>query len=153
MLAVLVGASWWQARDLLPAGEPAPEQLLPTVDGELVRLGEPRGRPAVIYFFAPWCSVCDSASANVAALRAGRSASELDVYAVGLDYEREEEIARFADEHDLDVPVLLGNGRTRREYRVGSYPTIYLLDGEGRIVHRLVGYTTEIGLWLRLWLT
>lgn len=151
--AVLVGAMWWQARDLLPAGDPAPLIELYTLDGAREIPGEPKGTPVVLYFFAPWCGVCHSASSNIGALRARRGEDELGVFAIGLDYDDAEEIRRFAREHGLDVPVLLGDERTRRAFRVGSYPTIYILDGRGRISHRLVGYTTSLGLRIRLLLT
>jgi peroxiredoxin len=150
VLAVLAGAMWWQARNLLPSGEPSPKRSLPGIDGATMEVGAAAGRPVVLYFFAPWCGVCESTSANIAGLRADRSEDELGIYAIGLDYDDPAEVRRFAAEHGLAVPVLLGDDETRRAFRVGSYPTIYILDGEGRIGHRLVGYTTALGLRLRL---
>ncbi|HUT76560.1 MAG TPA: TlpA disulfide reductase family protein [Polyangia bacterium] len=151
VLAVLALATWWQARGLLSSGEPSPRLSLPGIDdGAAVEIGAAAGKPVVLYFFAPWCGVCESTSSNIAGLRADRSEDELGIYAIGLDYDDPAEIRRFAREHGLTVPVLLGDDETRRAFRVGSYPTIYILDGDGSIAHRLVGYTTSLGLRLRL---
>jgi thiol-disulfide isomerase/thioredoxin len=120
------------------------------LEGSSVELGVATGRPEVLYFFAPWCGVCESSSANIASLRESRGEGELGIVAIGLDYDDPAEIRRFAGIHGLGIPVLLGDDETRRAFRVGSYPTIYILDREGRIDHRLVGYTTSLGLKLRL---
>jgi peroxiredoxin len=103
----------------------------------------------VLYFFAPWCKVCGPSSSNVNALRAARSESELAIYAVGLEWEDPAELARFAREHELRVPVLRGTADIERAYRVDSFPTIYVIDERGAVADRVIGYTTEIGLRLR----
>ena len=103
----------------------------------------------LLYFFAPWCKVCATSSANVNALRAARSESELAIYAIGLEWEDGADLARFAREHELRVPVLRGSAEIERAYHVDTFPTVYVLDEQGAVQDRVIGYTTELGLRLR----
>lgn len=149
VVAVLWGVTRWQARRLLAERAPAPAFSLSALDGSTHALSEAAGRKLVLYFFAPWCTVCSYSSHNVNALRAARSESELAVLAVGLGWEDESDLRRFATEHGLRVPVLRGDEATQRAYRVDTFPTVYVIDEQGHIADRVVGYTTELGLRLR----
>ena len=147
--AVVFGIAEWQARDLVPRRSAAPGFTLRALDGAEVALSESRGKTVVLYFFAPWCGVCSASSKNVVALREARGEDEVAIYAVGLDWSTTGELSRFAREHELNVPVLLGDDGVRRSYSIQAYPTVYVIDDRGRVRDRVVGYTTELGLRLR----
>jgi peroxiredoxin len=152
-LAVVAVAFWgitrWQARRLLADATPAPAFTLQALDGSSHSLPDAQGRAVVLYFFAPWCTVCSYSSHNINALRQARSDEELAIYAVGLEWEESAELERFAKEHELAVPVLRGDDDLRRAYRVDTFPTVYVIDERGAVQDRVVGYTTELGLRLR----
>lgn len=149
VVAVLWGVTWWQARRLLPTRAEAPDFQLSALDGTSYRLQHARGRKVVLYFFAPWCTVCEFSSSNVRGLREARSEEELAVYAIGLGWDEPSELAGFAREHELNVPVLKGSPQVQRNYRIDTFPSVYIIDEQGRIEDRVVGYTTELGLRLR----
>jgi peroxiredoxin len=149
VVAILWGVTWYQARRLLPARVEAPGFALSSLGGEAHRLADARGRKVVLYFFAPWCTVCEFSSHNIRALRNARTDEELAIYAVGLGWEEPDELVQFAKDHDLNVPVLKGGPAVQRAYRVDTFPSIYIIDEQGRIEDRVVGYTTELGLRLR----
>ena len=44
------------------------------------------------------------------------------------------------------------NLTVRRQWQVQAYPSYYVLDSEHRIERRDIGYSTQLGLWLRAWL-
>lgn len=149
VIAVVWGMTWYQARRLLPTRSEAPAFALPSLGGDTYRLADARGRKVVLYFFAPWCTVCEFSSHNVNALREARTDEELAIYAIGLGWEEPAELSRFAEEHALGVPVLEGGTAIQRAYQVDTFPSIYIIDEQGRIEDRVVGYTTELGLRLR----
>lgn len=152
LLVILVvgGLQAWRARDLLPADERtvAPPFELEDLDGRAWSLEQLRGKPAVIYFFAPWCGVCAASSPQLRWFQRWRG-GEVSVLLIGLDYASPGELQEYARDHGLDVPVLAGRPDTGVAYRVRGYPTYYVLDAQGRIAARDMGYTTAPGLWFR----
>gem|GEM_PF-6147304 len=59
VLCLSLGIHAYQTRNLLKTdGEPAPALRLPALAGGEVDLADLRGRPVLVYFFAPWCHVC-----------------------------------------------------------------------------------------------
>ena len=152
-LAIVLVALWgigkWQARNLLPERAAAPAITLTSLDGERLGTATAKGKTLVLYFFAPWCTVCELSSHNIRALRDGRSEDEVAVYAVGLAYEEDNDLRQFALEHELNVPVLKGTEQTQQDYRIDSFPTVYIIDEDSKVQDRVVGYTTELGLRLR----
>lgn len=144
LLAVVVGVSLWQTRDLLGDG-PAPPLALATLDGGTLDLGDLRGRTVALAFWAPWCPVCGAEMSNLAAI----ASDDVAVVSVALEYGSRAEVERFVREHDVAPPVLLGNEAVRQAFRVTTFPTVYVIDDEGHIEDVVVGYTTTFGLWWR----
>ena len=136
----------WQGRDLLEGGRLAPPLTLQTLEGARFDLAELRGHKAVVAFWAPWCSVCKVEMPTLRKL----AADLVPVVSVALAYPDRASVERFADEHAEGLPVLLGTEQTADDWSVQAYPTLYVVDEEGRIEHAVVGYTTAIGLRLRL---
>ena len=71
---------------------------------------------------------------------------------VALDYADQEEVRAFIRRTGVDLPVLLGDARTAADWSVRAFPTYYVVDAEGRIASRSVGYSTWLGMWVRAWL-
>ena len=152
LIGVVFGVvSGWQGRHLLPANDPrtAPGFTLAGLDGGAYSLADNDGRPAVLYFFAPWCGVCNLSVHNLRQLRAAREEEDLAIYLISVGHRSREEVAEFVERHELTMPVLLDGGGTARDYHVQATPTVYILDKDKRIKHRSVGYTTSLGLRLR----
>jgi hypothetical protein len=74
------------------------------------------------------------------------------VLSVAVAYEDEEDVRRFAREHAVDYPVLLGSEELRRAYGVEQFPTTFFVTPEGQLERAAVGYTTRLGLLWRMWL-
>ena len=140
----------WQTRDLLPAGDrvEAPHFELADVAGGRLQLAALEGRPAVLYFFAPWCRVCAVSAPQLRWFDRWFGGSAR-VVLVALDYGSPDEVAEWAKKHELDVPVLLGEPQIAADYRIRGYPTYYVVDARGRIASRDFGLSTVVGLWWR----
>ncbi len=147
IVVVVAGVRWYQTRNLLPAdAAPAPAFELRTLSGNVVASSEFRGRPTLLYFFAPWCKICAVSARNIQHLRAAVGADSLDIAMIALSYEDIGEVRAFAERHRLEVPVLLGTSSTAREFQVPGFPTYYVLDSDNAVVSRDFGYTTYLGL-------
>ena len=150
LVLIVAGIQAWRVRDLLPADAraAAPPFELMDLDGQPWSTARLAGKPAVLYFFAPWCGVCAASSPQLRWFDRW-AGQDVQVVLVGLDWSSADELAQYAARHELTLPILVGGRQTAADYRVPGYPTYYVLDRSGRIAGRAFGYTTAPGLWLR----
>jgi peroxiredoxin len=148
LAAFVLGLGAWQTRRHLAGGE-APAAVLTTLDGERVSLESLRGKPVLLAFWAPWCTVCAAESQNLSWVTrlAGRRAH---VVSVAASFEDVGQVRAYVRDHAVDYPVLLGDDALLRAFRVDAFPTVYVLDADGRIRRSVTGYTTTLGLLARL---
>jgi len=146
IVAVFFSIHTWQTRHL-PIDQPVHETVLALLDGSGIRSAINEGEVGVVYFFAPWCFYCRTSIGNLDELVAeGRVAWGV---VVALDYVNTLEVQEFIDETGVSLPVLMGNPKTASDWSVAAFPTYYVIDAEGRISSRSVGYSTKLGMWLR----
>lgn len=97
------------------------------------------GRPAVLWFWAPWCPTCRAQSAGVARL-AQRHGDDVSVVAVG-------GLADVADIRDVagriagPVHLVDPEGLVWRHFGVTAQSTYLVLDADGAVVAR--GYLDD----------
>lgn len=151
-VAVFVAVSTFQARNMLSTSSmEAPALNGPLLRGGSYDIGAVRGRPVLVYFFAPWCKFCAVSSDNLTRLRRLRDDDSLEILTVALDWQDRDEVRNYVDRHKLDLPVVLGDTQIAQDWRVHAFPTYYVLDSERRISRRDLGYSTQFGLWWRTW--
>jgi peroxiredoxin len=148
ILAVFLGIHAWQTRDL-PLDESAPVTVLRPLEGGAAQTAVHNGEAGVVYFFAPWCFYCRTSIDNLQDLV--DSGSVAWATAVALDYGDEGEVREFVADTGLRLPVLMGSRQTAADWSVRAFPTYYVIDAEGRISSRSVGYSTQLGMWFRSW--
>lgn len=124
---------------------PAQHQL-PTLTNNEISL-HANGKKTIVYFFAPWCQVCHLSIGNLQNLY--QKNPDLNVIAVALDFVDIDEVKDFTNRHQLSFPVALGNESVKADFQVQGYPSYYVLDEENSIIGRSLGYSSEIGLYLR----
>ncbi|MCL4257191.1 MAG: TlpA family protein disulfide reductase [Anaerolineales bacterium] len=111
-------------------GSPAPEFVLPNLDGEQVRLSDLRGQRVLLNFWATWCGPCRQ---EMPAIQARYTHGDFAVLAVDFG-ETRQQVQRFIDEIGVDLPVLLdADGSVQELYRVRGYPTTFFIDAQGVI--------------------
>ena len=149
IIAVFLAVSAWQGKDLVSSQEPAPLFKLPTLSGDLVALEEFKGKRVLLYFFAPWCKICDLSIGNLNWVRKLRSEDSTELLAVALSYDDLQSVKSFQERNTLDVPVLLGTHDMLSSYRIRAFPTVYTVNKSGEVDGSSVGYATTLGLWWR----
>lgn len=153
-VALFFAVTAWQTRNLLATDRQAAPALVATsLQGQVIDIADSHGRPALVYFFAPWCPYCSASADNLVRLRKMRDVDELEILIVALDWESKDQIQQYANENELNVPVLLGDSAIWNDWKVRGFPTYYVLDREHRVVRRDFGYSTQFGLWWRTWMT
>jgi thiol-disulfide isomerase/thioredoxin len=139
----------WQTRNL-PDDDHTPPLELAWLDDMKADSIMVAGETGVVYFFAPWCFYCRHSIDNLDELVASGNLSW--ARAVALDYGSLDEVREFISETGVDLPVLLGGPQTTQDWQIQAFPTYFVIDGDGQIVSRSVGYSTKIGLQTRVWM-
>ena len=143
-LAVLLLQAWL-TRDA-PRG-PAPDIRGSLLDGTPVTLAGMRGKPVLVHFWATWCPICGLEQDSIDAIAADHA-----VLTVAIDEGPAEDIRRYLQAAGVDYPVLHDPGNDiARDYAIRGVPMSFILDPAGNIRFVERGYTTGIGLRLRLW--
>lgn len=149
---IFQGASYFRESDMLSTDTKieATSSLLftqvPTIMGETISLNA-KNKKTVIYFFAPWCSVCHFSIGNLQALY--EKNPHLDVIAVALDFTDVANVIDFTKEHQLTFPIALGNEKIKQAFSISAYPSYYVISEDNSIIRKSMGYSSELGLYLR----
>lgn len=140
----------FQARNLIPTGEPFPMQEAALYNGGSITMEDLKGKTTLMVVWAPWCGVCGAASDNVSRVQKWLG-DRVQIYSVAMDYQTEDAVQKFIDKHKVDYPVILVDDKLAKDLQVRAFPTLYVLNKEGRVKHRASGYTTTFGmLWRAL---
>ena len=148
-VALFVGIGAYQSRDLLSA-QPAPMWSATDLQGAPHQSTSYHGKKTLMYMWAPWCGVCSMVSDNI--VRVADWMPDVHVISMALAYKDEARVRAYAKEHSLPGDVILGSVSIQRAFRVSAFPTVYVLDEQGRVEDAVVGYTSTFGLLWRLWI-
>ena len=139
--------SWFKTSDMLEIESTISTiPVLTTTTNESISLSA-ADKKLVLYFFAPWCSICHASIENLQLLY--QQNANIDVIAIALDYTQEQEIIDFAKQHQLTFPIAYGNEQVKQLYKVTAYPSYYVISEDNLIKSKSMGYSTEVGLYIR----
>ncbi|MFC0220002.1 thiol-disulfide isomerase/thioredoxin [Pseudochelatococcus lubricantis] len=149
MAALLVGC---KAEQEIARGKPVAEIAAITFDGTLVKLEHFRGKVVLLNFWSGGCGPCIAEMPALDAVyRANRDrGSGFTVLALNMG-EPDAAVQRAAARLGVSFPVLLdGLKITTDRYQVVGAPTSFLIDGEGRLIEKIVGPVDIAGLEAKL---
>lgn len=143
LVAVVVfGAiQWWEGRDApgpLAVGEPPPSfELVDSRTGERVGLGDLKGRPVILNFWATWCAPCRAEMPELErlALSAGKQ-----LHVVTITADAPNLVRNFLKSGGYTLRCLLdATGVTSERYGVDMLPRTVVLDASGVVAWDMVG--------------
>lgn len=148
LVLAFVLLSQWLSRHLLDDGSQLPDMTLAQLNiPSDMTLSWPAQHPkTLIYFFAPWCSVC---RISMPGLNTLDNSEQLRIVAIALDYQTVSEVEAFIADTGFRHPVLLGNDALRDTFKISGYPSYYVVNRQGQVIHKDRGLSTPPGLWLR----
>jgi peroxiredoxin len=147
IVALVAGIRWWQQRDMASGAAPLLQGI--TLAGRHYELPARPAHPVLVHFWATWCPVCRAEQGNIAAI----ARDDASVVTVAMQSGPPQQVARYLREQQIDFPVVNdADGRIAAAWGVHAVPASFIVAPDGTIRFVEVGYTTEAGLRLRLWL-
>lgn len=153
IVAALFGVQTWQTRDV-PTG-PAPDFALALVqpDGSTsgTTLAQWRaqhpGQPVALHVWAEWCPICRTEENSVT-----RLSRDGPVLTIAMQSGQAEQVARVLTQRQLPWATALdARGEMARQLGFKAVPAFVVVDADGDLRAATVGYTSELGMRLRLW--
>ena len=145
---VIFGVRAWQQRDIVSGAAPALQGVL--LDGKPLSMSSVEaGKPVLVHFWATWCPICKTEQGSIEAL----AGDHFNVITVAMQSGTSDSVAKFMAEQKLSFPVLNdADGAISASWGVHAVPASFIVDSDGEIRFVEIGFTTELGLRLRLWL-
>ena len=146
-LVVMQAANWWKTQD-------AASGNLSEFSGELINgssftIADFSGEPVLFHFWATWCPICELENGTIQSI-----SQDYRVISIASWSEGETEVKTYMQDNQLTFPVMLDtSGELAKSFGVKGVPASFILDTNGEITFVESGYSTELGLRVRLWLS
>lgn len=143
LMLVALGCDTRESAVAEPLG-PAPEFALPLLAGGEVELAKLRGRTVILDFWATWCAPCEVQMPILDALwREVGDEGRLMIVGVSVDTDPPASVAKWVEERGFRYPIAFGDQELAVHYGILGFPSLVVIDPEGRI------RTRHTGVWTR----
>jgi len=125
---------------------PAPDFMLEDISGQPLSLSDIRGKVVIVDFWATWCGPCVMSIPELVDLQEKYKAKGLVVLGISVDDDKvsKEELLAFKEKMRIVYPILRANNKVFEDYfgrtRGFSIPTLFVIDREGKVRDRFVGF-------------
>ncbi|MEQ1916861.1 MAG: protein disulfide oxidoreductase [Gallionella sp.] len=145
-IVLVVGIRTWQQRDMVSGVAPTLQGVL--LNGTPYQLPIHPDRPVLVHFWATWCPICRTEQGSIDAIAHDRS----DTITIAMQSGSDAQVTSYMREQGIALPVLNdSDGKISKAWGVHAVPASFIIAPDGKISFVEVGYTTSIGLRLRLW--
>lgn len=127
-------------------GSKAPDISAADINGNTIKLSDLGGKVILIDFWASWCVPCKKSMPHLIETYNRLKDSNFTVIAVNLDTDKEK-IFEFQKNNELEIPFAIifdKNSKLPSIYNVEGMPTTVIIDKQGTIRYKEVGYDNEI---------
>jgi thiol-disulfide isomerase/thioredoxin len=113
-----------------------------SLDGSEMSLSDHEGNVVLVNLWASWCSPCRAEIPDLEAAYQAHQDKGLVILGVNVE-EPHETVAPFVEEFGMSYPILLDKaGELMKIYRVQGLPMSFIVDADGVIQVRHMGFLT-----------
>lgn len=147
IIVVVAGIRLWQQRDMVSGTAPVLKGV--TLTQQRYELPAHPTKPTLVHFWATWCPICRTEQGNIAAI----ARDYPHTITVAMNSGMTNEVVQYMQEQGIAFPTVNDpDGSISDAWGVHAVPASFIIAPDGQIRFIEVGYTTEAGLRLRLWL-
>ena len=145
ILIVISAVRFWIQRDTISGTAPNISSVM--LNGQHFDLYQNKKRPILVHFWATWCPVCSLEQSNIENI-----SKDYEIITIAMQSGDINEIRQFMIKEKLSFKVINDeNGLLSQSYKIRGVPVSFIIDENNKIKFTEVGYTTELGLRLRIW--
>jgi thiol-disulfide isomerase/thioredoxin len=109
----------------------------------------PSDKPVLIHFWATWCPTCKLEAANIEFI-----SKHFEVVTIAVDSGTSAKLRAYIKEKNYTYRVVNDSLKhLSKEFNIAGFPTTFIYDKNKKLIFSEVGYTSIIGLYLRMWWT
>ena len=145
LIVVYIGIQLWQSAGSIKGA--APVIVEQTIKGDEIDLRRHKSKPTVVYFWADWCPVCKFQNPVINNLT-----ENYNIISIATFSENKQAVINYLHDEGIEMPVIFDeNNEWAKLYNVNAVPSSFIIDTQGNIRFVEKGYTSSIGMKLRLW--
>jgi len=117
------------------------------IDNSIFSTRDQLNKPLLIHFWATWCPTCKLEASNIQTL-----SEHFNVITIAVKSGTNQEISQYMKSNHFNFKVINdANGALSSQYSVAAFPTTFIYNAQGNLEFTEVGYSSIIGLYLRMW--
>jgi thiol-disulfide isomerase/thioredoxin len=122
----------------------APAWSLNDVDGKAVSSTNYAGQVVLLNFWATWCGPCVAEMPGMVQLQDRYRQQGFSIVGISVDEGGPTVVRPFVIRQRLNYQIVMSNGRVENDFGgIEFIPTSFLIDREGNLVDKLIGFTSE----------
>ena len=104
-------------------------------------------KPIMIHFWSTWCPVCKIEAPNIQ-----RVSKDYNVLTIASQSGSNKDIIKYLKENNVDFKFINDFDNSYSEqFNITVFPTTLIYDKDKNLIFSEVGYTSTLGLYLRMW--
>jgi peroxiredoxin len=123
-------------------GQFSPDFHLTTLDGKTITLQSLRGKVVLLDFWATWCGPCIQALPELKEIRKKFAKRPFELISISVDREKKK-LEDFVKANEMTWPQYFDEGTrvAKDAFGVATFPSYFVLDGEGVVTYVTRGYS------------
>lgn len=103
-------------------------------------------RPILIHIWATWCPTCKLEASNIQAI-----SKKYQVLTFVVKSGTDTKVKKYMNDNNLDFKTINDtDGLLADKFNVSAYPTTLIYNKNKELIFSEVGYTSTLGLWIRM---